>query len=226
MSDGGQSSGGLTGRIAVWSTAATAVIGLIAAVLTFSTTILEGSDGTEKSSDGDKPSASTPAQRSTVDEYSPTDPAFDPLLEPLAKMTKVPIMLPAELPDEMDTPVVDDYATDRDRYRIVFSLVPTDETVASLSNAETLGDLRAYPEVEDESNQYFEAKDVQEIEIPDGTDAIVRYMVPAAGEGVSQGPFWEGKFDAQGYTYVITIVKPNENSEDQIKQAISTMVTW
>ena len=49
-------------------------------------------------------------------------------------------------------------------------------------------------------------------------------MVPVAGRGVSQGPFWEGEFDAHGYTYVLIIIKPDMISEDEVKQALSTMV--
>ena len=44
-----------------------------------------------------------------VDEFSPPDPAFDPLLATLGEMTEAPVMLPARLPDEMDTPVIDGF---------------------------------------------------------------------------------------------------------------------
>ena len=130
-------------------------------------------------------------------------------------------MLPARLPDELDFPAINGYYSGEE-YGIVFPYGPT-ETVAEVSNAETLGTLRAYPEDEDVANEFFDAERIEEVVLPDGTEATLRYMVPAGRSG-SQGPFWEGKFDKDGYTYNLTVIKPKEITEDQVRLALSTMV--
>lgn len=159
----------------------------------------------------------------SVSADAPPDPSFDSLLPTLQSMTSAPIVLPAELPDELDITAIDGYLNeDEDGYGIVFPYGPT-ETVARVSSAETLGTLRAYPKEEDVANEYFDAERVERVELPDGTEATLRYMVPAGRAG-SQGPFWEGKFDKDGYAYVLTVVKPDEIAEDDVRQALSTMV--
>lgn len=159
----------------------------------------------------------------SVSADAPPDPSFDSLLPTLQSMTNAPIVLPAELPDELDKTAIDGYlGEDEDGYGIVFPYGPT-ETVARVSSAETLGTLRAYPKEEDVANEYFDAERVERVELPDGTEATLRYMVPAGRAG-SQGPFWEGKFDKDGYAYVLTVVKPDEIAEDDVRQALSTMV--
>jgi hypothetical protein len=92
-----------------------------------------------------------------------------------------------------------------------------------VSNAETLGFIRTHPKEEDVANEFFDAERIEEVDLPDGTEATLRYMVPAGRTG-SQGPYWEGKFDKNGYTYVLTIIKPNEITKDEVKQTFSTMV--
>ena len=138
-------------------------------------------------------------------------------------MTNVPIMLPAKLPDELDKPAIDRYGSENhEEYLIVFPFGPT-ETVTSVSNAEMLGTLRAYPKEEDVANEFFDAEKIEKTKLPDGTEATLRYMVPAGRTG-SQGPFWEGKFDKKEYTYVLTVIKPYEITKDEVKQALSSMV--
>jgi hypothetical protein len=120
---------------------------------------------------------------------APPDPAFEHLLPTLEGMTDASIMLPARLPDELDFPAIIGYYSGEE-YGIVFPYGPT-ETVVEVSNAETLGTLRAYPEDEDVANEFFDAERIEEVVLPDGTEATLRYMVPAGRSG-SQGPFWEG----------------------------------
>jgi hypothetical protein len=109
-----------------------------------------------------------------------------------------------------------------EEYGIVFPFGPT-EVVTSVSHAQTLGTLRAYLKEEDVANESFDAQNIEKVELRDGTEATLRYMVPAGRAG-SQGPYWEGKFDKYGYTYVLTIIKPNEITEGEVKQALSSMV--
>jgi hypothetical protein len=138
-------------------------------------------------------------------------------------MTDVPIMLPAKLPAELDKPAIDRYGTETlEEYGIVFPFGPN-EVVTSVSHAETLGTLRAYPKEEDVASEYFDAEEIEKIGLPDGTEAILRYMVPAGRSG-SQGPYWEGKFDKDGYTYVLTVIKPYEIAKEEVEQALSSMV--
>lgn len=159
----------------------------------------------------------------SVSPDAPPDPAFDSLLPTLRGMTDAPIMLPAKLPDELEITAIDSYLSEsEDGYGIVFPYGPT-ERVAQVSIAETLGTLRAYPKEEDVANEYFDAESIEQVGLPDGTEATLRYMVPA-GETGSQGPFWEGKFDRGGHTYVLTVVKPGEIAEGDVEQTLATMV--
>lgn len=161
-------------------------------------------------------------QTSVAPDASP-DSAFESLLPTLQGTTIVPLMLPAKLPEDLDMVAIDGLMDDSDQeYGIVFTYGPT-ELIATPSNAQTLGNLRAYPEDEDQSNEYFDAESVERVILPDGTEATLRRMVPSGRSG-SQGPFWEGKFDKGGYTYKLMVTKPNEISKDEVKQALSTMV--
>jgi hypothetical protein len=149
------------------------------------------------------------------------DPAFDHLLSTIEGSTDAPIMLPAELPDEMDLPAIDGYYSG-EGYGIVFPYGPS-ATTAEPSNAETLGTLSVYPEDEDVANEFFGAERIEEVVLPDGTEATLRYLVPAGRSG-SQGPFWEGKFDRDGFTYNLKVIKPGEITRGQVRQVLSTMV--
>lgn len=37
-------------------------------------------------------------------------------------------------------------------------------------------------------------------------------------------PFWEGKFDRDGFTYNLKVIKPGEITRGQVRQVLSTMV--
>jgi len=124
----------------------------------------------------------------------------------------------------MDMAAIDGYIDESPtEYGIVFPFGPT-EMVASVSNAETLGTLTAYPEDEDVANEFFDAEEIEEVTLPDGTEATLRYMVPSGRSG-SQGPFWEGKFDKDGYTYRFVMGKPQQVSEEEVRQVLSSMVS-
>jgi hypothetical protein len=55
-----------------------------------------------------------------------------------------------------------------------------------------------------------------------GTEAKLRYMEPTMEVG-SYGPFWEGSFQKQGYTYTLN-VPLSDSSGDVARRALSTMV--
>ncbi len=201
------------------------VVGSVAALALNSGLELLGSSDPQPASDGGNEPAPKEGTGNTasVSPDSPPDPAFDSLLPTLRERTDAPIMLPAKLPDEMDLPAIDGYVgEDVEGYGIVFPYGPQ-EVIAQVSNAETLGTLRGYLQEEDRANEFFDAESIEEVVLPDGTEATLRYMVPAGRSG-SQGPFWEGKFDKEGFTYVLTVVKPNEITEEEVRQTFSSMV--
>jgi hypothetical protein len=59
------------------------------------------------------------------------------------------------------------------------------------------------------------------VELPDGTEAKLRYMEPTL-EG-NYGPYWEGSFEKQGYTYMLSVPLA-KSSGDVARQTLSTMV--
>lgn len=148
------------------------------------------------------------------------DPAFDPLLPTLRERTTAPIMLPAELPEELKNVAVDADLSG-DRYGILFLQRPTGNTVERYVHTNDAGTLTASPESGDTS-EYFEATREETVELPDGTEAKLRYMEPTM-EGGSYGPFWEGSFEKQGYTYTLGVPLADP-SGDVARRALSTMV--
>ncbi len=100
---------------------------------------------------------------------------------------------------------------------------PEEFLVQRWTRAEIYGTLRATPESKSRSNENFEATRVEEIELPDGTEARLRYLEPIT-RGGTQGGYWEGKFDKRGTTYTLTITS-EEVTENAVKQALSTIVS-
>jgi hypothetical protein len=148
------------------------------------------------------------------------DPAFDPLLPTLQERTTAPIMLPAELPEELKN-VALDADLSGDSYGILFLHRPTGNKVESYVHANDAGTLTASPEPQ-ETSEYFEATREETVELPDGTEATLRYMKPAI-EGGNYGPFWEGTFEKQGYTYTLSVPLA-DSSGDVARRALSTMI--
>jgi hypothetical protein len=87
---------------------------------------------------------------------SEADPAFDPLLPTLRQKTSAPIMLPAELPDELENATVD---ADRggEEYGILFLFEPSGNVEQSYVHANDAGTIVAAPEPPYESSGVFEA---------------------------------------------------------------------
>ena len=74
-----------------------------------------------------------------------------------------------------------------------------------------------------EPNQSFRATSTEDVELPDGTEATLRHMVPAT-ELTNFGPQWEGTFDKGGYTYTLSTLLQGQNGKEVTEQALSTMV--
>lgn len=153
---------------------------------------------------------------------SPADPAFDPLLPTLRQSTTAPIMLPADLPEELNNVAIDADQSG-DRYGILSLYEPTGNVVESYVHANDAGTLAAAPEPPDTASEYFEATSEETVELPDGTEATLKYMEPKEGVIVNQGPFWEGAFEKEGYTYTLRV--PLEDPSGEIaRRALSSMV--
>ena len=82
-------------------------------------------------------------------------------------------MLPAELKN-----VAIDEDLEGDRYGILFKDTPPDELVEPFVRYNTVAILIAVPESETEPNELFQATYTEIVELPDGTEAQLRYMEP------------------------------------------------
>ena len=138
----------------------------------------------------------------SVSPDAPPDPAFALPLQALRNQTEAPIMLPAELPDELKNVAVDE-DLEGDRYGILFKDTPPDELVEPFVRATTVATLTAVPQSESEPNDLFKVTSTESVQLPDGTEAQLRHMEPV-GEVVNYGPYWEGTFDKGGYTYTLS----------------------
>ena len=94
---------------------------------------------------------------SAVSPDAPPHPAFNLLLPTLKRWTDAPIMLPAELPTELENIAIDEHL-DGDQYGILFKDTPPDNLVQSFAHYNTIATLMAVPESESEPEQYFEAE--------------------------------------------------------------------
>ncbi len=72
------------------------------------------------------------------------------------------------------------------------------------------------------NSEFFEATKTRTVELPDGTQATLRYMEPTM-EGGNQGPFWEGRFERDGYHYN-PMVPLNGPSGEMAERVLSSMV--
>ena len=168
---------------------------------------------------GAPPAADEGPTTPSVAPDSPPDPAFDLLLPALKGLTTAPIMLPAELENEFENVGIDD-SMEGDRYGLTFLTTPPEDLVGTWPRFEIIGSLRAVPASESEPDQRFEATSTGDVELPDGTEAELRYMEPV-GEVVNYGPRWEGTFDKDGYSYTLEM---SGYGKEVVEQALSTMV--
>ncbi len=157
----------------------------------------------------------------SVSPDAPPDPAFDLPLQALVNRTEAPIMLPADLPNELENVAID-ADLEGDRYGILFKTTPPDELVEPFVRYNTVATLTGVPQSEHEPSDLFEATSTQDVELPDGTEARLRYMEPV-GEPGNYGPYWEGTFDKGGYAYTLSVFL-GRNGEEIAEQALSTMV--
>ena len=87
---------------------------------------------------------------------------------------------------------------------------------------ETRGTLQAVPASELEADERFEVVSTENVRLPDGTAATLRYMQPVS-ETAMYGPRWVGTFDRGGYTYSLWILVSHKGYAVS-KQALSSMV--
>ena len=148
-------------------------------------------------------------------------PGLDELLPVLEATTTVPIMLPAELPEELQNVAVDADLSGEE-YDILFLGEPTGEVVETFVHADSVGTFTASPEPNNANSEFFEATNTRAVELPDGTEATLRYMEPTM-EGGNQGPFWEGRFEREGYHYNL-MMPLNDPSGEIAERVLSSMV--
>jgi hypothetical protein len=131
-------------------------------------------------------------------------------------------MLPADQPEELENVAVD---ADRggDGYGMLSLYRPTGNVVENYVLANDVGTLVAAPDPPYEASEVFEATKEEIVELPDGTEADLRYMEPKEGVLVNQGPFWEGSFEREGHHYVLR-VPLDDPSGDIARRALSSMV--
>ncbi len=157
----------------------------------------------------------------SVSPDAPPVSAFDLPLQALKNQTNAPIMLPAELPDELKNVAVD-ADLEGDSYGLLFETTPPDELIESFVHYRTVGTFTAVPESETGTAKYFRASSLENVRLPDGTEAKLRHMEPV---GVSNyGPYWEGRFDKNGYAYTLTIYL-DQNGKSISEQVLSSMVS-
>ena len=212
-----------------WINAAAISLLLLVSVGAVSAFALNGGLGLLGSSDpqpagdrGNEPAPKEEAENPEVASVSPDAPpapAFDLLLPALKNLTTAPIMLPAELENEFDNVGIE-AGLEGDRYELTFLTTPPEELVGTWGNYETIGSLEAIPASEFEPDQRFEATSTEDVKLPDGTEAKLRYMEPVQEE-VMFGPHWEGTFDKNGYTYSLEF---DDYGKEIVEQALSTMV--
>jgi hypothetical protein len=157
----------------------------------------------------------------TISPDAPPDPAFDLYLPALTSMTDAPIMLPAELPKALENIGINE-TVEGNSYSITFLSTPPEDLVGTWPRYKIVGSLQAVPKSEYEPNQSFEATSTEDVRLPDGIEAKLRYMEPAT-EPVNYGPRWEGIFERKGHVYTLSTF-PGQNGKEVTEQALSTMV--
>lgn len=153
----------------------------------------------------------------------PPDPAFSRLLPVLRDRTEAPIMLPSSLPPELK-----DVAIDRnlegESYSILFKAGPPEGVLDDYIRVETPGTLTAIPSSQvEETNDSYTATSSDTILLSDGTEARLRYMEPL-GQVVNYGPYWEGNFEKDGYTYTLSVYL-GQNGDEITRQVLSSIVS-
>lgn len=176
---------------------------------------------TQEQTRSQEPAEST--ETASVSPNAPPDPAFDELLPTLEQRTDIPIMLPADLPGELENVAIRESRsgdTSADEYDILFLAEPPDGILEEYVGANDAGTLTASSNPQRSGSEFYDIVSVEELELPDGTDATLRYMEP---DGGNYGPFWEGEFEKYGVVYTLT-VPSQDPSGDAARQALSTMV--
>lgn len=164
----------------------------------------------EETSPEPKPTGE-PEPTASVPPDAPPDPAFDAPLPTLRQSTTAPIMLPAELPEELSNAAVDS-SSGGDEYGILFLAQPTGNVVEDYVHAYDAGTIRSTPNPEEVFQEFFDASRGETVELPDGTEATLRYLEPSM-EGGNAAPFWEGRFEKEGQTYIVNVPLVDPNGE-------------
>lgn len=185
---------------------------------------------------GSPGAATTEAENPTSD--GPTgqmgpDPAFDPILPTLRRMTTAPIMLPTSLPEEIKSVGIeekaseaDPYATEGDKYSILLLYEDTapDQPFKPYVHYMTAGRIVAWPAsapAPDPTNGSGTAQRLEDVALPDGTVADLERLEPPPG--ANYGPFTVGTFEEEGERYTV-MIEGDTPEGAATRQILSTMV--
>jgi len=174
-------------------------------------------------------SMTTPKPPSVSPDASP-DPAFDLLLPTLKKMTDAPIMLPANLPEELKYVAVDS-GTSGDKYSVFFLNVAnkTGEVTQEFVGAAVRGDISAEPSGPGPQFPDYgpgvKQTSLGKVTLPDGTEATLNYYDPETNVPFTAGSFvYQDPSAGRNYLYTVEIDRDSSQG-DLIKQVLSTMVS-
>lgn len=157
------------------------------------------------------------------------DTAFDALLPDLQAITADTIVLPAELPAALGNPAIwGERPTEEPRiypeYGIVFTNTTPEDTFAEPPRVDMLGTLTSAPipvGMPDNVPEGFEESNAEEVSLPDGTVATLRYLTPVGLTNTSSK--WEGRFEMDDAGYWLEVYG-DESSGETARRALASMV--
>ena len=157
------------------------------------------------------------------------DTAFDALLPDLQAITADTIVLPSELPEALGNPAIwGERPTEEPRiypeYGIVFTNTTPKDTFAEPPRVDMLGTLTSAPipaGMPDNVPEGFEESNAEEVSLPDGTVAALRYLTPVGLTNTSAK--WEGRFEKDDAGYWLEVYG-DESSGETARRALASMV--
>lgn len=166
---------------------------------------------------------------SSVSPDDPPDPAFDELLPTLKQMTDAPIMLPANLPEELKYVAVDS-GTTGDKYSVWFLNTEnkTGEVTQQFVGAAVRGEISVEPSGPGPQFPDYgpgvKQMSLRKTTLPDGTEATLNYYDSETNVPFTVGGFvYQDPSSGQKYLYTVEIDRDSHRG-DLIKQVLSSMV--
>jgi hypothetical protein len=182
-----------------------------------------------------KSSSKTPALTPKVDTKTPSsdlagaspDPALAPLLPALQQRTTAPIILPAELPDQLKNVAIgvgvgrSPYGTSGNRYTILFLTQPPREIVQPYVHATTAGTFVASPQPRS-IPPGVTTTSRGTVTLLDGVAATLQ--IEEGPQGSNRGTRSVGTFENDGWTYTLDLPAGGNYPPELVEEVLSTMV--